>query len=339
MRVVAAAVFALFVLTSPLAWAAAHSDEELPWHSAYADVPTDHWAYRAIESFRELGALDLWPEDYFSGERVLTRYEFAQALRCIFDCMHPENCDTRTDALLWALEVEFYDQLSEINPVVFWIGLEPDYDRDISPGSESYEGVPGSAYADVPTDHWAYRAIESFGDLGALDGYPEGFFGGERLLTRYEFAQAMVRLSHEMRERRSDARTIALMWALDGEFGAELQELSDGVTWSEDVPDYWPGHVIPAPPPRCEEEVPPDHWADASMERFGELGALARYPDDYFSGDQPLTRGQFAKVVQHLFDWFRRHGWDEEIDFLLTALETEFYDQLSVDCEVALWSE
>lgn len=205
--------------------------------------------------------------------------------------------------------------------------------------SPNETGAIASAYEEVPADHWAYRAIESFRDLGVLDGYPEGFFNGERILTRYEFALAVNRLSHEMRERRSDSRTIALMWALDAEFNDLLQEIScGGAQWSEDIQDYWPAHAEPPPPPRSEEEVPPDHWAYAAMEHFRELGALHRYPDDYFSREKPLTRGQFAKVVQHLFDWTRRHGWNSETDQLLTELEAEFYDQLSVTCEVPLWS-
>ena len=86
-------------------------------------------------------------------------------------------------------------------------------------------------------------------------------------------------------------------------------------------------------------EVPADHWAYAAVEGLRATGALDRYAEDYFSGEPALTRDEFSMVIQHLFDWFRRHGWDADPDFLLTALEVEFQDQLSAGCEVALWTE
>ncbi|MCH7472156.1 putative porin [bacterium] len=52
----------------------------------------------------------------------------------------------------------------------------------------------GSAYDDVPRDHWAFNALDYLTDQGVLEGYPDGFFKGDRTLTRYEFAQAIARL-------------------------------------------------------------------------------------------------------------------------------------------------
>jgi len=54
--------------------------------------------------------------------------------------------------------------------------------------------VARSAYDDLPTDHWAYSMLDQLCRDGVLEGYPEGFFNGSRLLTRYEFAQAVARL-------------------------------------------------------------------------------------------------------------------------------------------------
>ena len=49
-------------------------------------------------------------------------------------------------------------------------------------------------YNVVPPDHWAYPALRHLSDEGLIDGYPDGFFKGDRPLTRYEFAQAMSNL-------------------------------------------------------------------------------------------------------------------------------------------------
>jgi hypothetical protein len=79
-----------------------------------------------------------------------------------------------------------------------------------------------SAYDEVSLGHWSYRALDYLCRSGVLEGYPEGFFRdpsqteeveldfltdqqaaaaecgdpsrGQRILTRYEFAQAIARL-------------------------------------------------------------------------------------------------------------------------------------------------
>ncbi len=49
-------------------------------------------------------------------------------------------------------------------------------------------------FADVPTDHWAYEAVNSLQDAGIVIGYPDGTYGGKRAMTRYEFAVAIDRM-------------------------------------------------------------------------------------------------------------------------------------------------
>jgi len=49
-------------------------------------------------------------------------------------------------------------------------------------------------FADVPTDHWAYQAVNNLQERGIVIGYPDGTFGGKRAMTRYEFAVAIDRL-------------------------------------------------------------------------------------------------------------------------------------------------
>lgn len=48
-------------------------------------------------------------------------------------------------------------------------------------------------FPDVPSNHWAYEAVRDLSRRGLVEGYPDGTFGGDRLLTRYEFAQIVYR--------------------------------------------------------------------------------------------------------------------------------------------------
>ncbi len=51
------------------------------------------------------------------------------------------------------------------------------------------------AFNDVPTDHWAYEAVNQLQRDGIVIGYPDGTFGGKRAMSRYEFAVAIARLN------------------------------------------------------------------------------------------------------------------------------------------------
>ena len=48
-------------------------------------------------------------------------------------------------------------------------------------------------FPDVASNHWAYEAVRDLSRRGLIEGYPDGTFGGDRLLTRYEFAQIVYR--------------------------------------------------------------------------------------------------------------------------------------------------
>jgi len=48
-------------------------------------------------------------------------------------------------------------------------------------------------FADTPTNHWAYDAVQDLAKRGIVIGYPDGTYGGKRPMTRYEFAVAVDR--------------------------------------------------------------------------------------------------------------------------------------------------
>ena len=59
-------------------------------------------------------------------------------------------------------------------------------------------GVTASAYAanpfsDVPAGHWAYDSVNKLAAAGIVNGYGNGTFGGDRLMTRYEMAQIVAK--------------------------------------------------------------------------------------------------------------------------------------------------
>ena len=48
-------------------------------------------------------------------------------------------------------------------------------------------------FPDVAENHWAYEYIGKMAAAGMIEGYPDGSFGGDRMMTRYEFAAMLYR--------------------------------------------------------------------------------------------------------------------------------------------------
>lgn len=59
-------------------------------------------------------------------------------------------------------------------------------------GNDAVKGE-GVLFPDVPENHWAYEYINGLVQAGIIDGYPDGTFGGERSLTRYEYASMLYK--------------------------------------------------------------------------------------------------------------------------------------------------
>ena len=60
-----------------------------------------------------------------------------------------------------------------------------------NPGTIESKG--SELFPDVPSNHWAYEYVNKLHDLGIVEGYPDGNFDGNRMMTRYELAAVVYR--------------------------------------------------------------------------------------------------------------------------------------------------
>ncbi|WP_288159772.1 S-layer homology domain-containing protein [uncultured Megasphaera sp.] len=60
-----------------------------------------------------------------------------------------------------------------------------------NPGTIESKG--SELFPDVPANHWAYEYVTKLHQLGIIEGYPDGNFDGNRMMTRYEFAAVVYR--------------------------------------------------------------------------------------------------------------------------------------------------
>lgn len=133
-------------------------------------------------------------------------------------------------------------------------GHMPGHDRKTvscsTPGSIScsslddvyYTEHHANPFSDVPADHWAYDAVAELGSKGVIEGYGDGTFQGDRLLTRYEMAQMVAKA---MAKNPHDSECISLIEHLSAEFNDELSSLGVRVANLERNADAvkWEGAV------------------------------------------------------------------------------------------------
>ena len=97
-------------------------------------------------------------------------------------------------------------------------------------------------FSDVPTAHWAYDAIKSLNKTGILQGYPDGTYKGEKVVTRYHLAMVIAKMLAKIEQgaelgsgvgtiSRGDLQTLE---KLTVEFADELALLGVKVTALED---------------------------------------------------------------------------------------------------------
>jgi|GEM_PF-604221 len=67
------------------------------------------------------------------------------------------------------------------------------------------QAAMATPFSDVPANHWAYQYIQSLAADGVIDGYPDGKFKGDRLLTRYEMAAVVARVIAKLQENQGKA--------------------------------------------------------------------------------------------------------------------------------------
>lgn len=63
-----------------------------------------------------------------------------------------------------------------------------DYGAELNPNEKVYS----QTFHDVPENHWCFKMIEDLVERGAINGYPDGNFYPNNIVTRQEFAKIMV---------------------------------------------------------------------------------------------------------------------------------------------------
>ena len=112
-------------------------------------------------------------------------------------------------------------------------------------GVSSTSFAAANPFSDVPAGHWAYKSVTDLAEAGIVDGYGDGTYRGDRVITRYEMAQMVAKALanidryEEIAGISSSSRYRTDLDALKAEFQNELRAL--GVLEAVDrVNEMWP---------------------------------------------------------------------------------------------------
>ena len=60
-------------------------------------------------------------------------------------------------------------------------------------GASATTFAAANPFSDVPAGHWVYKAVANLATEGIIEGYGDGTYRGDRLITRYEMAQMIAK--------------------------------------------------------------------------------------------------------------------------------------------------
>lgn len=155
----------------------------------YPDLTARYWASPLISAARSAGLLDYIGDNDFEPKRELTRAEAVEILS------KTSYGRARIDTLLdWA--VGFVPEVGKpaiaAAPAVTVPGAQAGaYGRPV-PGKGS-EALNMKDFSDIADDYWASEAIRYLATAGVMNGYPDGKFRPERVVTRAELSSLLVK--------------------------------------------------------------------------------------------------------------------------------------------------
>ena len=161
-------------------------------------------------------------------------------------------------------------------------------------------------FPDVPTDHYAFEAVEWAAEVGVTTGYDDGTFKPQRPLSKRHAVVFMGRYYDEiLGADQSDDFTRGDMMVL-------LKAINDGTLRGETLQDPAPDTDGTDPAQRF-PDVPADHYAFEAVEWAAEVGVTTGYNDGTFKPQRPLSKRHAVVFMERYYDEIL--GADQSDDF------------------------
>lgn len=306
--------------------------DELPEVTGvFPDVPPTHPFFTYVETLYHIGAVNGYSDGTFRPDNVVNRAETAKIIilalgeQYLEDELEDPPVEPFSDV---PADHPFYAYIMRMKELEITTGYSDGTYRPDEPLSRgqaakfltiAHDGEEPPSYTctvifpDVPCDHTFYdhirRLKEIFDSEGESLGYSDGTYRPDELITRGEMSKLTVvaldwlpifpdvEYSHPFyRYIQYLARRGVVSGYSDGTFRPEEQVrrgefakmIVRGLGITPDANDY---------PFATFSDVPRSHAFYAYIEYLASHGIVGGYSDGTFRPDEPITRGQIAKIV------------------------------------------
>lgn len=149
-----------------------------------ADVPTNFWAYPAIDTLTKAGVIVGGPDDYphgtYSGStRGLwpTRAKIAHALAFLLASLAPEGSPAERRRFLQERLRQSPDALASLEHLTDEFAPElKGLGQNVPTAKARLAALRRKPFPDLALKHWAYGAVEALRQEGIIGGFPQGRF-------------------------------------------------------------------------------------------------------------------------------------------------------------------
>lgn len=192
-----------------------------------------------------------------------------------------------------------------------------------------------ASFKDVPEDYWAFESIEIGATAGLFDGYPDGLFRPNQVMSRAELTTMMVRITKPDLKRTIERQVFPDLpyyhWSVryvdaakdmglvigypDKEFKADRRiTRAEGVS----VATRFDSEYVVDPDDDPYVDVAQEHWAAGYIETSKQRGVLDYLATERFAPKEGITRAESAEIIartdyglrmiEDLLNWNKGYG-------------------------------
>ncbi len=192
-----------------------------------------------------------------------------------------------------------------------------------------------ASFKDVPEDYWAFESIEIGATAGLFEGYPDGLFRPNQVMSRAELTTMMVRITKPDLKRTIERQVFPDLpyyhWSVryvdaakdmglvigypDKEFKADRRiTRAEGVS----VATRFDSDYVVDPDDDPYMDVAQEHWAAGYIETSKQRGVLDYLATERFAPKEGITRAEAAEIIartdyglrmiEDLLNWNKGYG-------------------------------
>ncbi len=311
----------------------------------YSSIPDNATHFFSISYVGEEGKKEPKSQDYIKmllpKDKFITRKDYLR----ISGIVRPEVENVEINGVSVPLEIVDGEKVFKIKVPLEGFGkksfIAEAFDKDGNLLDRQKRRILRVAsFKDVPEDYWAFDSIEIGATAGLFEGFPDGLFRPNQVMSRAELTTMMVRISKPDIKQTIERRVFPDLpynhWALryieaakdmglvigypDKQFKADKRiNRAEGVT----IATRFDADYIVDPDEKPFADVSKEHWAAPYVETSKQKGLISYISSERFAPKEGLTRAEAAEIIaktdygsrmiEYILNWNKGFGVKSQI--------------------------